>query len=235
MLYNWEMGYCVRFPLEKWRINEMIDRRIDLLFIPSLYIFKKIKEVNRMAKFERSMMLSHNKIMKHIEGIKLKNTRNMLPYLNLNDKFRVRSIKFHELYMDALRQCYEIVESQNVSDEQKTESFKDLFVENIRLISDGIPQKTLCDFIVDTMDGMIHRRGSIVNIEVESPIIQTDMDQTPPISITNLNFVVQPEMGPRVRIPMEKLMYIYAIPMGGHSRRTRRSKRSKRSKRSRRN
>ena len=99
------------------------------------------------------------------------------------------------------------------------------------MISDGIPQKTLCDFIVDTIDGMVHHRGSIVSMEVKSPIIQTDVDKTPPIWITNLNYVVQPHKGPRVRIPMEKLLYIYAIPMGGHSRRTRKTKRSKRTRR----
>ena len=187
-----------------------------------------------METLKRSLMLSDKNIREHVAEIQLQNIRNMRPYLNLNDQFRVRSIKFHELYMNALRECYEMVKSHNVNDEKINESFKELFVENIRLISDGIPQKTLCDFIVSTMNGMVHHRGSIVSIEVESPIVQTDVDKTPPIWITNLNYVVQPYSGPRVRIPMEKLMYINPIEMGGHSRRTRRSKRSKQSKRSKR-
>ena len=186
-----------------------------------------------MATLRRSQRLPHNIVMKHAEAIQLQKIRNGLPYLNLNEQLRVRSIKFHELYMNALRECYEIVKSQNVSDEQKNESFKELFVENIRLISDGIPQETLCEFIVSTVNGMVHHHGSIVSIEVESPIVQTDVDKTPPIWITNLNFVVKTYSGPRVRIPMEKLMYIYPIEMGGHSRRTRRSKRSKRTRQAR--
>ena len=185
-----------------------------------------------MATLRRSPRLPHNIVMEHAEAIQLQKIRNGLPYLNLNEQLRVRSIKFHELYMNALRECYETVKSHNVNDEKINESFKDLFVNNIRLISDGIPQKTLCNFIVLTVNGMVHHRGSIVSIEVESPIVQTDVDKTPPIWITNLNYVVQPQKGPRVRIPMEKLMYIYPIETGGHSRRTRRSKRSKRSKRS---
>ena len=186
-----------------------------------------------MATLKRSLGLPHHTIMKHAEAIQLQKIRNGLPYLNLNEQLRVRSIKFHELYMNELRECYEMVKSHNVNDEKINESFKDLFVENIRLISDGIPQKTLCDFIVLTVNGMVHHRGSIVDMEVESPIVQTDVDKTPPIWITNLNYVVQPQKGPRVRIPMEKLMYINPIEMGGHSRRTRRSKRSKRTRQAR--
>ena len=175
--------------------------------------------------------LPEKRLKELAEAIEIQKIRNQRPYLNLNEQLRVRSIKFHELYMNALQQCYETVKSQNVSDDQKTESFKDLFVENIRLISDGIPQKTLCAFIVDTIDGTVIHRGSIVSMEVKSPIIQTDMNQTPPIWITNLNFVLQPRNGPRVRIPMEKLMYIYPIPTGGSSRRTRKTKRTKQTRR----
>lgn len=184
-----------------------------------------------MLTLKRSPKLSHNEIMEHAEAIQIQKIKNERPYLNLNEQLRVRSIKFHELYMNALRECYEMVKSQNVSDEKKNESFKDLFVENIRLISDGIPQRTLCEFIVSTVNGIVRYRGSIVGMEVNSPIIQTDMNQTPPIWITNLNFVVQPPNEPRVRIPMEKLISIHAIPARGSSRKTKRSKRSKRTRR----
>lgn len=173
---------------------------------------------------KRSLRLGHDALMRHAD----------YPYLNFNKKIERLSIRFHEHYMDALRQCYEQVESLNVSDDQKKELFKDLFVENIRLISDELPKDEYFDFAVMTVNGMILHRGSIVSIEVESPIVQMDIEQTPPISITNMNIVIQPHSGPRVRIPMEKLISINRHLTMGTSRKTKRSKRSKRSKRTRR-
>lgn len=177
-----------------------------------------------MATLRRSPRLGHDALMRHVN----------YPYLNFNKKIEPLSIRFHEHYMDTLRQCYEQVESLNVSDDQKKELFKDLFVENIRLISDELPKDEYFDFAVMTVNGMIIHRGSIVSIEVESPIVQMDIEQTPPISITNVNIIIQPHSGPRVRIPMEKLISINRHLTMGSSRKTKRSKRSKRSKRTRR-
>ena len=178
-----------------------------------------------MAALKRSPRLGHNELMIYAD----------YPYLNFNKKKERLSIRFHEYYMDALRQCYEQVESLNRTDDEKKELFKDLFVENIRLISDEIPKNEHFDFAVMTVNGMIIHRGTIMRIEAESPIIQMDMEQTPPISITNVNIVIKPDSGPIVRIPIEKLISINRHHTMGSSRRTRRSKRSKRSRRTRRN